>query len=100
MHQTIDYHDEDAEELGHEPTPDEAAFVREVVAAIPRVGHAPFYGRFDIFYDNKGDLAVNERSIKSCDLMMRRNPEAASLLAKQLDLYLQKCECEPDDGEL
>ena len=52
MHQTIDYHDEDAEELGHEPTLNEAAFVREVVAAIRRVGHAPFYGRFDIFYDN------------------------------------------------
>lgn len=81
----------------HNLTQDEALFAENVINVVLKLGHVSFYTRIDICRDNSNNLAIIELAISSPELFLRYNPEAAALLAKQLDVFLDRCKCDDND---
>lgn len=67
----------------HEYIPSDAqiAFAQKVVQSAPEL---PLYARVDLFKDNEGEWALAELEIFEPELWFRRNPKAASTLAKAI----------------
>ncbi|MEO2051284.1 MAG: hypothetical protein ABGX00_05935 [Allomuricauda sp.] len=67
----------------HEYTPskEQIAFAQKVVQAAPEL---PIYARVDLFKDNEGEWALAELEIFEPELWFRRNPNAATTLAKAI----------------
>ncbi len=65
----------------YSPSKEQIAFAQKVVQAVPEL---PIYARVDLFKDNEGEWALAELEIFEPELWFRRNPNAATTLAKAI----------------
>ena len=65
----------------YRPSQEEIDFALNVVQAMPE---PPVYARIDIFKDNEGAIALAELEVFEPELWFRLNPEAATLLARNI----------------
>lgn len=65
----------------YNPSGEQIAFAQNVVQAAPEL---PIYARVDFFKDNEGEWALAELEIFEPELWFRRNPKAATTLAKAI----------------
>jgi glutathione synthase/RimK-type ligase-like ATP-grasp enzyme len=65
----------------YSPSKEQIAFAQKVVQAAPEL---PIYARVDLFKDNEGEWALAELEIFEPELWFRRNPNAATTLAKAI----------------
>ena len=63
----------------YHPKRDEISFAEKAISACPQ---PPIYGRVDIFYDNKHQLALGELELIEPELWFRNHPKAANNLAE------------------
>ncbi|WP_127020556.1 ATP-grasp domain-containing protein [Flagellimonas beolgyonensis] len=65
----------------YSPSKEQIVFAQKVVQAAPEL---PIYARVDLFKDNEGEWALAELEIFEPELWFRRNPNAATTLAKAI----------------
>lgn len=69
----------------YKPTNTEISFAENAVKACPEL---PIYARVDIFTDNDGQIALSELELIEPELWFRHFPEAAHVLAKNLNAQI------------